>query len=136
MTFVDKRESKNLYMRRNLTEARGKCYSAQRKGIFNWKLLKKSLNPIDIIDCFITSGFVTRDLWDFIIKDSMRSQMDSILSYALKNIQTSDDYDKFEKLVVKCNRNILLKTPNDEHDESIQVHGKYYIYIFRIEIGK
>ncbi|CAG2216048.1 OBSL1 [Mytilus edulis] len=61
-------------------------------------------------------AFVEKDLWDQIKRYSRRYQLNSILSTAIKNIQTVDDYDKFEAIVVQCYPIIRLQTPNNDSD--------------------
>lgn len=125
MCFIDRKE---------LEDVRDHFFTFRKKGIFNWRLLKEYLKPEVIIDSFISEEFVEEDLWDW-IKDKPRSyQMESILSDALKHIQTSDDYDKFEAIVTKHNPYIELQTPRD--DLIIQINSKikhlcYFSQLFK-----
>lgn len=95
-----------------LEKVREESFSFRRRIICNWKLLKESLTPVEIIDHFISKELVAADLWDYIKNKSRRFQMDSILSNVVKNIESSDDYGKFETIVVT--HKIQLKTPRDE----------------------
>lgn len=113
MCFIDRRE---------LEDVRDELFTFRKKGIFNWSLLKKDLIPKVIIDSFISEEFVEEDLWDWIKDKPRSSQMESILSNALKHIQTSEEYDKFEAIVTTHNPNIELQTPSD--DLIIQIDSK------------
>lgn len=100
--------------RRNLQEAREEVFSFQRKVIFNWRVLKEYLQPVEAIDAFISEDLVEQDLWDCIKNDSHRSQVESILCNVIKHIQTMDDLIKFEAIVADKCRYIELKTPTDD----------------------
>lgn len=100
--------------RRNLQEARKEVFSFQRKVIFNWRVLKEYLQPVEVIDAFISVDLVEHDLWDWIRNDSHRSQVESILCNVIKHIQTLDDLNKFEAIVAEKCPYIELKTPTDE----------------------
>lgn len=108
--------------RKELEDVRDEIFTFRKKGIFNWRLLKKYLKPEVIIDYFISAKFVQTDLWDWIKDKPRSSQMESILSNALKHIETSDDYDKFEAIVTEHNPFIELQTPSD--DLIIQIDSK------------
>lgn len=108
LIFVEKRKLISVE-RRNFEEAKEKSWMAKRKIIFNWTLLKNTLEPVDIMDSFISKE--QRDT----IKDlSRRSQMDSILTGAINNIETANAGEKFEAIVLERSPTIELKTPNDE----------------------
>lgn len=107
--------------RKKLTEALDESFLSQRKAIYNWNLLKENITPAKIIDSLISEAFVEKDLWDQIKRYSRRYQLNSILSTAIKNIQTVDDYDKFEAIIVQCYPRIRLQTPNDD-----SVHPQNY----------
>ncbi|CAC5424550.1 unnamed protein product [Mytilus coruscus] len=95
-----------------LEEARQESLSFQKKIIFNWKLIKKRLTAVEIIDSFISEELVSADIREYIKNESSRSQMDSILSNVLKYINTSDDYAKFENAMTT--HNMELQTPSVE----------------------
>lgn len=77
-------------------------------------MLKENLIADDCIDSFISEELVDSDLRDWIKKEPRRSEMESILRNALKKIQTTSDYDKFESIVVRQSPFIELKTPSDD----------------------
>lgn len=106
-----------------LEKVREESFSFRRRIICNWKLLKESLAPVEIIDSFISKELVAADLWDYIKNKSRRFQMDSILSDVVKNIESSDDYGKFETIVVT--HKIQLKSPRD--DLSIPDQSNVYV---------
>lgn len=98
--------------RQDIDDARRDIYVYQRRIIFNWRLLKENIQPIEIIDVLISHEFVENDLWDSIKNDSRRSQMNSILTHVVRNIQTSEKFEKFKAIVARVNNRIELKTPS------------------------
>lgn len=98
--------------RTKLEEANQERESSQKKALCNWKLLKGVLASVKIED--VSKQIGGKDLWDSIKYNSQRSQMDSILTVAIKKIETTSDYDAFAAKLFLFNTNFRFLTPNNK----------------------